>query len=54
VATAVDALGRQVQLAAAPGPQHDMLACVSFLSSMHACWLLADPGLDVDDRPIKG
>jgi transposase len=49
VAATVDALGRPVQLAVAPGPQHDLLACASFLPSLRDCWLLADRGFDAAD-----
>lgn len=37
-----------MQLTVAPGPQHDLLACASFLPSLRACWLLADRGFDSD------
>jgi transposase len=49
VVATVDALGRPVQLAVAPGPQHDLLACAPFLPSLRDCWLLADRGFDADD-----
>jgi transposase len=49
VAATVDALGRPVQLAVAPGPQHDLLACAPLLPSLRDCWLLADRGFDADD-----
>ena len=48
VAATVDALDRHVQLAVAPGPQHDLLACTPFLPSSRDCWLLADRGFDAD------
>ena len=49
VAATVDALSRPVQLAVAPGPQHDLLACAPLLPSLRDCWLLADRGFDADD-----
>jgi transposase len=49
VAATVDALGRPVQLAVAPGLQHDLLVYASFLPSLRDCWLLADCGFDADD-----
>jgi hypothetical protein len=41
VAATVDALGRPVPLAVAPGPQHDLLACAPFLPSLRDCRLIA-------------
>jgi transposase len=49
VAATVDALGRPVQPAVAPGPQHDLLARAPLRPSLRDCWLAADRGFAAGD-----